>query len=109
VLDYISGEDERVLLTGLAAARPGVCWDRLLFSAKESCYKAWFPLARTWLGFADVTVFPSADGSFEVSLQPSAPIASGFERRQLSGKWLVRSGFVVTAIADPSPQRGSHD
>jgi 4'-phosphopantetheinyl transferase EntD len=34
----------------------GVCWDRLLFSAKESVFKAWFPLFRTWLEFKDVLV-----------------------------------------------------
>jgi 4'-phosphopantetheinyl transferase EntD len=34
----------------------GVCWDRLLFSAKESVFKAWFPLFRTWLEFSDVLV-----------------------------------------------------
>jgi len=29
---------------------PGPSWDRLLFSAKESVYKAWFPLTGRWLG-----------------------------------------------------------
>ncbi len=37
----------------LAAARPEVSWDRLLFSAKESVYKTWFPLTGRWLGFED--------------------------------------------------------
>jgi 4'-phosphopantetheinyl transferase EntD len=32
---------------------PDVRWDRLLFSAKESVYKAWYPLAKSWLGFED--------------------------------------------------------
>jgi 4'-phosphopantetheinyl transferase EntD len=105
VLDYISGAGERALLAELAVTRPDVCWDRLLFSAKESCYKAWFPLSRTWLGFTDVAVIPSADGSFDVSLLSSAPIGRGFARRQLSGKWLVQDGFVVTAIAEPVPAR----
>ena len=31
---------------------PAVSWDRLLFSAKESVYKAWFPLTLRWLDFA---------------------------------------------------------
>src|SRR5262249_37853627 len=31
----------------------GVHWPTLIFSAKESIYKAWFPLARRWLGFKD--------------------------------------------------------
>jgi len=37
-------EEEEWLLRGAPADR-GVSWDRLLFSAKESVYKAWFPLA----------------------------------------------------------------
>jgi 4'-phosphopantetheinyl transferase EntD len=46
----VAGEQER--LRRLKAAAPGTCWDRLLFSAKESVYKAWFPLtgfAGRWL------------------------------------------------------------
>ena len=34
----------------------GICWDRLLFSAKESVFKAWFPLAQRWLGFEDARI-----------------------------------------------------
>ena len=43
-----------------------VCWDRLLFSAKEAVYKAWFPLAGRWLGFedADRRRRPSGSGIF---------------------------------------------
>ncbi|GAA2092504.1 4'-phosphopantetheinyl transferase superfamily protein [Streptomyces albiaxialis] len=47
----VGGEAER--LARLAAARPQVHWDRLLFSAKEAVYKAWFPLTGRWLGFPD--------------------------------------------------------
>ena len=50
-------------------AAPDVCWDRLLFSAKESVYKAWFPLAGRWLGFADADItINAADGTFLVRL-----------------------------------------
>ena len=40
VLDMIALEDEKARLAELTAAAPAVCWDRLLFSAKESVYKA---------------------------------------------------------------------
>ncbi len=43
VLAAITLPAERARLRRLAADRPGVPWDRLLFSAKESVYKAWFP------------------------------------------------------------------
>ena len=50
VLDAIALARGAAALARLAA-RPDVRWDRLLFSAKESVYKAWFPLTRRWLGF----------------------------------------------------------
>ncbi|HEX6452667.1 MAG TPA: 4'-phosphopantetheinyl transferase superfamily protein, partial [Trebonia sp.] len=56
VLDRVSLPAERAMLGELSAAAPGVSWDRLLFSAKESVYKAWFPLARRWLGFEDAEI-----------------------------------------------------
>ncbi|SNQ51315.1 4'-phosphopantetheinyl transferase Npt [Frankia canadensis] len=43
-------------LATLTETRPSVHWDRLLFSAKESVYKAWFPLAQRWLGFEDAAL-----------------------------------------------------
>ena len=60
---------ERDRLAALAAAVPGAHWDRLLFSAKESVYKAWVPLARRWLGFTDAEItINAADNSFEARL-----------------------------------------
>jgi 4'-phosphopantetheinyl transferase EntD len=50
VLERVALASEQAALPGLP---PGVHWDRLLFSAKESVYKAWFPLAGRWLGFED--------------------------------------------------------
>ena len=78
VLNQVSLPAERARLGELAAAAPGVCWDRVLFSAKESVYKAWFPLARRWLGFdeADVTIDP-ADGTFRARLLVEGPVVGG--------------------------------
>lgn len=45
-----------VIIAFLAAGQPAVHWDRLLFSAKESVYKAWFPLTGKWLGFEDADI-----------------------------------------------------
>ncbi len=40
----IALDHEHVWLRRLAATNPTISWDRLLFSAKESVYKAWYPL-----------------------------------------------------------------
>ena len=53
VLEAVSDAGERALLERLAREQPEVRWDKILFSAKESVYKAWFPLTGRWLGFED--------------------------------------------------------
>ena len=49
VRDRIARPEELPALAELTVAAPGTSWDKLLFSAKESTYKAWFPLAQRWL------------------------------------------------------------
>jgi 4'-phosphopantetheinyl transferase EntD len=98
VLPVISLPAERAALGGLAAADPGVCWDRLLFCAKESVYKAWFPVTRQWLGFKQAEITITASGRFTARLLVPSPSFTS-----LSGRWLVRGGLVLTAIAEPSP------
>jgi 4'-phosphopantetheinyl transferase EntD len=95
VLDAIARPEELEILPGLNTSVPDVHWDRLLFSAKESIYKAWFPLAHRWLGFEDAIVIPDRDGGFTARIQVEAPPPLGGELR---GRWLVRDGLVVTAL-----------
>ncbi len=99
VLPVISLPAERAALGGLAAEDPGVCWDRLLFCAKESVYKAWFPVTRQWLGFKQAEITIMANGSFTARLLVPSPSFTS-----LSGRWLVRDGLVLTAVTEP-PQR----
>lgn len=56
VLGSVTTPSDRDLLARLAITHPETCWDRLLFSAKESIYKTWFPLTGTWLGFEDAAL-----------------------------------------------------
>ena len=60
VAGAIALDEELVGRAELTAADSAVCWDRLLFSAKETVYKAWFPLTHRWLGFeqASITIDP---------------------------------------------------
>ncbi|MFE0703349.1 4'-phosphopantetheinyl transferase [Streptomyces sp. NPDC058872] len=53
VLGAVAFGPERARLRVLAARRADICWDRLLFSAKESVYKAWSGYGGAWLGFED--------------------------------------------------------
>jgi 4'-phosphopantetheinyl transferase EntD len=98
VLDVISLPAERAGLAALAEEAPAVCWDRLLFSAKESVYKAWFPLTGRWLGFEDAEMTITLDGTFTARLlaEPAPPSTASF-----AGRWLASGGLILTAIAVP--------
>jgi 4'-phosphopantetheinyl transferase EntD len=103
VLEAIADAEERGRLRELQHAEPAVRWDRLLFSAKEAVYKAWFPLARRWLGFEDavLTVDP-VRGVFHARLLVPGPPLGGSPLASLDGRWLVRDGLLLTAIALPA-------
>lgn len=67
LLSMIARDREREWVS--QAMEPGICWDRLLFSMKESVYKAWYPLERCWLGFEDAEIEVDVVAhSFQVSL-----------------------------------------
>ncbi|MGW8763893.1 4'-phosphopantetheinyl transferase family protein [Streptomyces sp. NPDC055815] len=103
VLPTVARPEERRALERWAVEAPGICWDRLLFSAKESVYKAWFPLARRWLGFEDATVhFAPDDGTFTVALHETGPEIGGTALSSMSGRWLVRDGLVLTSVVVPA-------
>jgi 4'-phosphopantetheinyl transferase EntD len=90
------------VLDRLARERPDVRWDKVLFSAKESVYKAWFPLTGRWLGFEDAELVPAADGTFRAGLRVPGPVVDGVALASFTGRWIVRDGLVITAIAVPA-------
>ncbi|MGH3730244.1 MAG: 4'-phosphopantetheinyl transferase family protein [Micromonosporaceae bacterium] len=103
VLDMVAGAAEREMLHGLRERFPGTSWDRLLFSIKESVYKAWFPLAGRWLGFEEalVTVDPVAE-TFEAKLLvPGPDLGAGGRLDGFSGRWLAGDGVILAVIAVP--------
>ena len=103
VLGDIGFGDELTWVRELSAAHPAVSWDRLLFSAKESVYKAWYPLARRWLGFDEAAIeVDRAGGTFEARLLVPGPAVHGDTLEGFSGRWMARDGLVVTAIALPA-------
>jgi 4'-phosphopantetheinyl transferase EntD len=102
VLGAVSLAAERERLAALAATVPGTHWDRMLFSAKESVYKAWFPLTQRWLGFADASVTIDPDrGTFTARLLVDGPELEDGPLTGFTGRWLVDAGLVITAIAVP--------
>ncbi|GAA3210193.1 4'-phosphopantetheinyl transferase superfamily protein [Streptomyces sp. XM83C] len=108
---------ERDRLRRLTADHPGIRWGRLLFSAKESVYKAWYPLTGRWLDFseADIELWPDPDtggdpeaggdvrarGGLRAELLVPGPVVEGRRVRTFEGRWTVRQGLVATAIVVP--------
>jgi 4'-phosphopantetheinyl transferase EntD len=106
VLDHVAfGPEPRMVAAlgvGSGPGVDGVWWDRVLFSAKESVYKAWFPLTHRWLGFedAELTIDPGA-GTFRARVLVDGATSDGPPLTTLSGRFLVRDGLILTAIALP--------
>lgn len=107
VLEAVSLPEEAAWVRAVRDEVPAVHWDRVLFTAKEATYKAWFPLTRRWLGFADaritVTTTHVDDGSAcgdlgtRILVDPHAS-DGGPDLVDLRGRWSVRDGYVASAI-----------
>lgn len=101
VLEHVSIAPERDVL---ATRDKSLHWDRLLFCAKETTYKAWFPLTKRWLGFEDahITFEQTAEfsGTFRTELLVDGTTVDGGDPLLgFDGRWLVDSGLIVTVIA----------
>ncbi|MFE2138960.1 4'-phosphopantetheinyl transferase superfamily protein, partial [Streptomyces sp. NPDC059466] len=106
-------------LRRLAERDPSVHWDRLLFSAKESVYKAWFPLMRRWLDFleADIDLFedggPAAHGVRAGAFAPGGPTrgsvagGTGVTGGPVSGRPVSGAQVARGSVARGSVARGS--
>jgi 4'-phosphopantetheinyl transferase EntD len=112
VYDMVALASEQARIAGLAAAGtaggPSVCWDRLLFCAKEAVYKAWFPVAGCWLDFheADVTIDAAAAdaqrGTFAARLLVPGPLVAGSPLTEVRGRWLAARGLLLAAAVVPA-------
>jgi 4'-phosphopantetheinyl transferase EntD len=100
--EAITVPGEREMLAALGRAFPTTHWDRLLFSAKESIYKAWYPLTGRWLGFEDARVTIDPNGTFAAKLLINgAREDGGSPLTELRGRFLVAHGLIATAVAVP--------
>jgi len=103
LLPDIALPEERGMLRALTREEPRIAWDRLLFSAKETVYKAWYPLAERWLGFEDATVsLDRAAKTYSVRLLVPGPVVGGRELKGFEGRWTAEGELLLTAIALPA-------
>ncbi len=82
----------------LFALSDDVPWERVIFSAKEAFYKAWYPVTKSWLEFHDVDIrFQPEQGTFSVNVKiPHRPMF-----RNLVGRFLIADGIIFTSVYIP--------
>ncbi|MFI2779970.1 4'-phosphopantetheinyl transferase [Streptomyces sp. ALB3] len=103
VLEAVALPQEEARTKELLVRFPGVCWDRMLFSAKESVYKTWFPITRRPLEFEDAVIeIDPVDGTFSARILPQGVRGIHNAPRGFTGRWIAGNGLVVTAIAVPA-------
>lgn len=104
VLAMVSLPEERDRLARQAAdgEAAAVHADRLLFSAKEAVFKAWYPLTRreldfteAWITFSNTT---ARTGTFDARLLVAGPELGGNRLGGFKGRWRAGQGLVLTAI-----------
>jgi 4'-phosphopantetheinyl transferase EntD len=99
VVDLVATAAEQDRLAGTQPGLDSPHWDRLLFSAKEAVYKAWFPLVGEWLDHqqAEILINPH-DGTFTAQLTRDGLIVDGRNIRRLHGRWIRQRGILLTAV-----------
>lgn len=91
VFNAIARPEEQRRLRRLARTQGIEHLDKVLFSAKESTYKVWFPLTRRFLDFDEADIDIRPDGTF-TSYLLVRPVPVPF----IVGTWTIRNGYVVT-------------
>jgi 4'-phosphopantetheinyl transferase EntD len=107
ILDLVATTAEHDHLAAIQPQPDSPNWDRLLFSAKESVYKAWFPLVGEWLDHHDAEILINPhDGTFKAQLSRDGLTVHGRHIRHLHGRWTRQDGILATAIVLASASTG---
>lgn len=103
ILQSISLPQEARWVGQLMTARPGVHWDRLLFSLKEAVYKTWFPLTGRELDFGDALITVDPDqGTFHARILLGDSLRLVDDPQEFRGRWSAEGGVLLSAIALPA-------
>lgn len=107
VLARLANEAEREMLAqeALRGEEPEICLDRLLFSAKEAAYKAWFALRGEPVALEDIEVAIDVRGRELRACPHSGARLGGHAPDALSGRWSEHEGLLYVAFVLASPRR----
>lgn len=96
VIALVALEDERAWIDAQPA---GEHRDRLLYSAKESVFKAWFPLTHQWLDFRSARVcFDSSKQTFHATVIGERCSRPKVILDSFDGCYVIRRGLILTAV-----------
>ncbi|MFJ9030753.1 4'-phosphopantetheinyl transferase [Streptomyces sp. NPDC102274] len=99
VLDVIALPAERTRITSLTVSHPGISYDRLIFSAKESVFKVWYPLTGRELDFSEAEIdIDPVERTFQARLLVPGPFVNDRHIGEFQGRWIAERGLVATAI-----------
>lgn len=106
ILDIILLPEERPMVEDLSARYPDIAWERLIFSAKESVFKAWFPLTRQWLDFLECRILIDAPARrFQARIRALGPAAAEHGLTVIDGRWMAEGpsgrGLLGTSVIVP--------
>ncbi|MET9507978.1 4'-phosphopantetheinyl transferase superfamily protein [Streptomyces flavidovirens] len=107
IADTVMLPEEQDTVSRLSVHHPEVAWDRLMFSAKESVFKAWYPLTRRWLDFPECVITPDPGlGTFTGTLRVPGPVVAGVRIDRFAGLWRTSAGpgkgHLATAVVVPT-------
>ncbi|MEE1799444.1 MULTISPECIES: 4'-phosphopantetheinyl transferase superfamily protein [unclassified Streptomyces] len=103
VLEAITLPSERSHLAALTARHAEVSWDRLVFSAKESVFKTWYPLTGRELDFSEAEIdIDPVRRTFHARLLVPGPVVGGRRIGEFPGRWIAAHGLIATAIHLPA-------
>ena len=97
VIREVALEDEIRALESLTSEH--VNWDRLLFCAKESVFKAWYPIMKCWLGFEEayVTIDPITM-SFQAQIRSNQLHTQETNSLCWHGRFTKSTNHILTAL-----------
>jgi len=100
IVKMILVPNEQMMINDLPS-RGGVHWAKVIFSAKESFYKAYFQIAEQYLDYLEAEFFiEPVNQSLSCHLLIPSPV-SNLEGRTFQGKYEIVDDYVFTAFAIP--------
>lgn len=105
VLEMVALPEERLMFEKLNAMEDRVAWDRLVFSAKESVFKALYPIFGLWIDFLDCRIEIHLSACrFTVEFCGSSLPLMELATERIVGRWAAgRSPDSNVSISDRSP------